>query len=121
MKKASLTILITLFSIGLFAQNNDRRGFQGTVTSALKQSVRADGKDETAGKTEIQFGARTIQIEGEVYEVVKKSFDGKNKTIFTCTKRRGTFDITYTVGESISVVDTGNAGLETIYQSLTEN
>jgi len=119
MKNAALAIFFLTISISAFAQ--DKRGFQGTVSSAQKQTVRADGKEETSAKTDIEFTGRAINIEGEVYEIVKKTFDGKNKTVFTCTKRRGTFEITYTAGESISVVDTGNKDVETIYRALTEN
>lgn len=117
MKHVALAIFFLTISISVSAQ--DKRGFQGTVSSAHKQTVRADGKEETSVKTDIEFTGRVINIEGEVYEIVKKTFDGKNKTVFTCTKRRGTFEITYTADESISVVDVGNKDIETIYRSLT--
>jgi hypothetical protein len=116
--KAFLFFTISVFS---YAQSgNDKRGYQGTVTSAAKQIVRADGKEDASVKTDIEFTGRAINVEGEVYEIVKKTFDGKNKTVFTCTKRRGTFEITYAAGASISVVDTGNTDVTTIYSSLTE-
>lgn len=118
MKNAALAIFFLTISISSFAQ--DKRGFQGTISSALKQTVRADGKEEASVKTEIEFTGRSINMEGEVYEIVKKTFDGKNTTVFTCTKRRGTFEITYMAGESISVVDTGNKDIKTIYRSLSE-
>ncbi len=121
MKKAQLTILIALISLAAVAQNNDRRGFQGTVSSSSKLTIRPDGKEETKVNTDIQFTARTIVIDSDVYEIVKKAFDGKKQTTFTCTKRRGTFDISYSVGESIRIVDTGNTDLETVYMGLTEN
>ena len=120
MNKATLlTIVFFAFSFASLAQN-DRRGFQGVVTSMVKQTIRTDGKEEVSVKTEIEFTGRTINLEGEAYEIVKKTFDGKNKTVFTCTKRRGTFDITYTAGESIDVVDTSNKEVATVYKSLTE-
>lgn len=117
MKNAALAIFF-LISISSFAQ--DKRGFQGTVSSNMKQTVRADGKEDAAVKTDIEFTGRSINMEGEVYEIVKKTFDGKNTTVFTCTKRRGTYEITYTAGESISVVDLGNKDVKTVYRSLTE-
>ena len=120
MKTIALAIIFLTISVVSFAQAADKRGFQGIVTSSLKQSVRADGKDEASIKTDIEFTGRAINIEGETYEIVKKTFNGSNKTVFTCTKRRGTFEITYTAGESISVIDTGNKDLETVYRSLTE-
>ena len=120
MKKAAFALVFfVVISVATYAQN-DRRGFQGTVSSASKQTVRADGKEEAAVKTDIEFSSRAITIEGEVYEVVKKAFDGKNQTVFTCTKRRATFEISYTVGESIRVVDIGNKDIETVYKSLSE-
>ena len=118
-KLTFLTIVFLAYSFASFAQN-DRRGFQGVVTSMTKQTIRADGKEEASVKTDIEFTGRTINIESEVYEIVKKAFDGKNQTVFTCTKRRGTFDITYTAGESVSVVDTSNKEAVTVYKSLTE-
>lgn len=122
MKNITLTMAFILFSSILFAQStNDRRGFQGTVNSGAKQTIRPDGKDDTTVKTTIEFNGRAIIIEGETYDIVKKSFDGKNQTVFTCTKRRGTFDITYTIGESIKVVDATNKDIVTVYLSLTEN
>jgi hypothetical protein len=121
MKKAVLAIILLSSSVLLFAQStNDRRGYQGTVTANTKQTVRSGGVDEAQVKTAIQFSGRTITIEGDTYEIVKKAFDGKNKTTFTCTKRRGTFEITYATGESISVVDTSNQETEIIYKSLSE-
>ncbi len=118
MKHAAMAIIFVTLSIFSFGQ--DKRGFQGTVSSTQKQTVRADGKEDVSVTTEIEFTGRAINIEGEVYEIVKKTFDGKNKTVFTCTKRRGTFDITYTAGESITVVDTANEDLEIIYRALSE-
>lgn len=119
MKKAVVALVLLAITFSSYAQN-DRRGFQGTVSSAVKQTVRADGKEEASVKTDIEFSSRAITIEGEVYEIVKRTFDGKNKTVFTCTKRRATFEISYTVGESIRVVDSGNKDLETVYKSLIE-
>ncbi len=121
MKKAVLVIIISVVSIGLFAQNtNDRRGFQGVVTATEKQTIRPDGKEEASVNTAIEFTGRAIVIESDTYEIVKKVFDGKSKTVFTCTKRRATFEITYTVGESIRIVDTGNQDIVTEYHSLKE-
>lgn len=121
MKKAVLVILLSAVSIGLFAQSaNDRRGFQGVVTAAVKQTIRPDGKEEASVNTIIEFTGRAITIESDTYDIVKKTFDGKNKTVFTCTKRRATFEITYTVGESIRIVDTGNKDIVTEYRSLKE-
>ncbi|MEQ8423163.1 MAG: hypothetical protein RIA63_00535 [Cyclobacteriaceae bacterium] len=119
MKKAAFAIILLAVSLSAYAQG-DRRGFQGTVNSAVKQTIRAGGNEETKVNTPIQFTGRSIEIEGESYEIVKKTFDGKNKTVFTCTKRRGTFEITFTAGESIQVVDTGNKEVETVYKSLSE-
>lgn len=118
MKNAALAIFFLTLSISSFAQ--DKRGFQGTVSSTLKQMVRADGKEDVSVKTDIEFTGRSINMEGEVYEIVKKTFDGKSTTIYTCTKRRGTFEIAYTAGESISVVDTSNKDVKTVYRSLKE-
>lgn len=120
MKQAAFALVFLAISVSSFAQN-DRRGFQGTVSSAVKQTVKADGKEDATAKTDIEFSSRSITVEGEVYEIVKKAFDGKKQTVFTCTKRRATFEITYTVGESITIVDTGNKEMQTIYKSLTEN
>jgi len=121
MKNAALVIFFLSISIASFAQaGNDKRGFQGVVSSGLKQTVKPDGKDEVSVKTAIEFTGRAINIDGEVYEIVKKTFDGKNKTVFTCTKRRGTFEISYVAGDSISVVDTGNKDMITVYRSLSE-
>lgn len=121
MKKIALSIILVTFSVALFAQaNNDRRGYQGVVTSTTKQTIKPEGKQETDVNTALEFTGRAITIEGETYEIVKKTFDGKNQTVFTCTKRRGTFDITYTVGESISLVDTSNKDMVTVYLSLKE-
>lgn len=114
MKKATISIILMIISIGLFAQSaNDRRGFQGVVTSSVK--------DEASVSTKIEFTGRTIVADGETYEIIKKSFDGKNQTVFTCTKRRGTFDVTYSVGESIKIVDTSNTEAVIVYKSLKEN
>jgi len=122
MKKAALIIIFSAVSIALFAQNtNDRRGFQGVVTATEKQTIRPDGKEEASVNTTIEFTGRAIIIESDTYDIVKKAFDGKSKTVFTCTKRRATFEITYTVGESIRVVDTGNKDIITEYRSLKEN
>lgn len=113
MKKTAIFIILMITSIGLFAQsNNDRRGFQGVVTSSVK--------DDTSISTKIEFTGRTIVVDGDAYEIIKKSFDGKNQTVFTCTKRRGTFDVTYTVGESIKIVDTTNTEAVIVYKSLKE-
>lgn len=113
MKKTAISIILIFLFTGLFAQStNDRRGFQGVVTSAVKDDAPASAK--------IEFTGRTIVIDGDAYEIIKKSFDGKNQTVFTCTKRRGTFDITYTVGESIKIVDTTNTEAVIIYKSLKE-
>lgn len=119
MKKVAFALVFFAFTIATYAQN-DRRGFQGIVSSAVKQSVRADGNEEVTVKTDIEFSSRAITIEGEVYEIVKKAFDGKNQTVFTCTKRRATFEISYTVGDAIRVVDTSNKDIETVYKSLSE-
>ncbi|GAB1444930.1 MAG: hypothetical protein KF860_11110 [Cyclobacteriaceae bacterium] len=121
MKKAVLIFMISVVSMGLYAQStNDRRGFQGVVTASVKQTIRPDGKEEVSVNTAIDFTGRAIVIESDTYDVVKKAFDGKDKTVFTCTKRRATFEITYTAGESIRIVDTGNKDIVTEYRSLKE-
>lgn len=125
MKKIFPALLILSVCQMAWSQSaNDRRGYQGTVTSAVTRTVTHEGqnstKDEEKVSTEIQFSARSIVIGTESYDIVKKEFDGKSTTVFTCTKRRGTFEISYKVGESITVVDQSNKDLETVYLTLTE-
>jgi len=121
MKKIALFIVLMVFSVVLFAQSaNDKRGFKGVVNATSKQTVRPEGKENSAMNVAIEFTGRSIVIEGDTYEIVKKAFDGKNTTVFTCSKRRGTFDISYTVGEFIRVVDTSNKDIVTVYQGLKE-
>lgn len=121
MKKIAFSIALITLSIGVFAQNaNDKRGFKGVVNATTKQTIRPDGKENSNVNVVIEFTGRSIIIEGDTYEIVKKAFDGKNTTVFTCSKRRGTFDITYSVGESIQVVDTSNKDIITVYQNLKE-
>jgi hypothetical protein len=113
MKRMISTTILSLITCLLWAQaTNDKRGFQGTVV--------CESKDEVAAKTEIQFTARTIVIENDTYEIVKKEFDGKDKTTFTCTKRRGTFEIIYKAGESITVTDQANKDVVGVYSKLSE-
>ncbi|MFZ1806485.1 MAG: hypothetical protein WAU36_04660 [Cyclobacteriaceae bacterium] len=121
MKKIAFFIVLMTFSIVVLAQNtNDKRGFTGVVTASEKQTIRPEGKENSAVNVAIEFTGRSIVIEGDTYEIVKKTFDGKNTTVFTCSKRRGTFDISYAVGGSIQVVDTGNKDIVTVYQNLKE-
>lgn len=125
MKKLALSSLLLLLGTLVWAQaSNDRRGYQGTVTAAVMQTVRHEGtnvtKEETKGNTDIVFSARNIVIGDDSYDIVKKEFDGKNTTTFTCTKRRGTFEIKYAVGDSITITDTSNPDEELVYQSLTQ-
>ncbi|MEP2668516.1 MAG: hypothetical protein ABJH04_05970 [Cyclobacteriaceae bacterium] len=121
MKKAALFIALVTFSVGVFAQNaNDKRGFKGVVNASSKQTIRPEGKENSSVNVTIEFTGRSIVVEGDTYEIVKKAFDGKKTTVFTCSKRRGTFDISYTAGESIQVVDTSNKDIVTVYQNLKE-
>ncbi|MBX2913081.1 MAG: hypothetical protein M9954_06000 [Cyclobacteriaceae bacterium] len=121
MKKVALMIVMSAISVGLFAQSaNDRRGFQGVVTATLKHTIKPEGKEEAQVNATIEFTGRAIVVEGDTYDIVKKTFDGKDKTVFTCTKRRATYEISYTVGQSIRIVDTGNKDMVTEYRSLKE-
>ncbi|MEQ8364147.1 MAG: hypothetical protein RH948_14840 [Cyclobacteriaceae bacterium] len=121
MKKIALFIVLMIITLGTFAQSaNDKRGFIGVVNATSKQTIRPEGKENSAVNVAIEFSGRSIIIEGDTYEIVKKAFDGKNTTVFTCTKRRGTFDISYSAGQSIQVVDTSNKDLITVYQNLKE-
>ena len=121
MKKIALFIALMIFSAGTFAQSAyDKRGFVGVVNASSKQTIRPEGKENSAVNVAIEFTSRTIVIEGDTYEIVKKAFDGKNTTVFTCSKRRGTFDISYSAGNSIQVVDTSNKDIITVYQNLKE-
>lgn len=121
MKKVLLPSILILLTITLFAQTeNDRRGFQGVVKAATKQSLGPGGhREESSVNVEIQFSSRSIIAEGDTYEIVKKEFDGE-KTVFTCTKRRGTFEISYIPGNTIRIVDKANPSIETVYKSLSE-
>jgi hypothetical protein len=124
MKKLTfLALFLVTAQFGFGQASNDRRGFQGTVTATATKTVRHDGSasvSETKGASAIQITARTIVIESDTYDIVKKEFDGKQTTTFTCTKRRSTFEIAYKVGESISVVDQSNKDEETLYTGLQE-
>ncbi len=120
MKKILLPSILILITVSLFAQSeNDRRGFQGVVKASVKQTLGSNNQNEESVNAEIQFSSRAIIAEGDTYEIVKKEFDGK-KTIFTCTKRRGTFEISYLPGNSIRIIEMANPSIEIVYKSLSE-
>lgn len=126
MKISLLTILISSLVVSVFAQSeNDRRGFKGTLQSTVKQSVKWEGENakttDTTVESEILFDGRTIKIGNDVYDIVKREFDGEELTTFTCTKRRSTFTVTYKPGDYIRIVDQNNKTVETVYKDLTEN
>ena len=125
MKYTVVFLLFLVIAPHLHAQSaNDKRGFQGTITSATRQVINHDGesamKNEQEVETSIQFTGRTIIIGNETYDIMKREFDGKSKTVFTCTKRRGTFEVSYIPNQSISVVDQSNPSMETQFVSLSE-
>ena len=126
MKTSLLTILIFFFVISVYAQSeNDRRGFKGTIQFTIKQSVKWEGENakttDTIVESEILFDGRTIKIGNDVYDIVKREFDGEELTTFTCTKRRSTFTVTYKPGDYIRIVDQNNKTVETVYRDLSEN
>lgn len=113
MKKLLAFSALMIIASTAWAQSaNDKRGFQGNVVSQTK-----NGKAE---ETTLQFTGRAIVIDNDTYDIVKKEFDGKSKTTFTCTKRRATFEIVFAAGESITVTDTSDKASATVYSSIKE-
>ena len=107
-----------IISVAFAQSENDRRGFKGTVISDIEQSVKWEGENakttDTTVESEILFDARTIKIGNDVYDIVKREFDGEELTTFTCTKRRSTFTVTYKPGDYIRIVDQVNGSCEPV-------
>ncbi|MGE0772013.1 MAG: hypothetical protein AB7K37_09905 [Cyclobacteriaceae bacterium] len=113
MRKLAAVMVVFLATSTVWAQSaNDKRGFQGNVVSQTK-----NGKAE---ETTLQFTGRAIVVGNDTYDIVKKEFDGKSTTTFTCTKRRATFEIVFVAGESITITDTSDRTSATIYSSIKE-
>lgn len=119
MKGIILTALVILLGLTVQAQNNDRRGFKGTITATEVATLDAASSEVLASaeeSTKIVFDGRNITIGSDVYEIVTRDYDGKSTNTYKTTKRRNTYVIKYIPGTSLSVIDESNDAEITVYK-----
>ncbi|MEP2771969.1 MAG: hypothetical protein ABJH05_07455 [Fulvivirga sp.] len=119
MKRILFTTLVILLGFTTQAQNNDRRGFKGTITASEVSTLDAASNEvlaSAAESTKIVFDGRNISIGSDVYEIVTRDFDGKSINTFKTTKRRNTYVIKYIPGTSLTVIDESNDAEITVYK-----
>ncbi len=119
MQKLLFIVLIILVGFTVQAQNNDRRGFRGTITASETATLDAASNEVLASaneSTKIVFDGRTITIGSDVYEIVTREYDGNATNTFKTTKRRNTFVIKLIPGESLTIIDESNDAEITVYK-----